>query len=139
MGILIAKAGQVAIVPQKLLLHFADILRRQIAQFTSMLQGDGCCRAHGLSAYCTGGNDARRGHGQLACAQCAAPGQQIGHVTRDKGAKGDGVAAGEGVHEAGVIIKIEQPAYMHVHGPATIGDGVVKHAVAQHVVFIEHV
>ena len=74
-GILIAKAGQVAIVPQKLLLHLADILRRQIAQLTSMLQSDGCCRAHGLAAHRAGGNDARRGHGQLACAQCAAPGQ----------------------------------------------------------------
>ena len=133
----VGKAGNIAVVADQGLLQFSDIDCADIAALLDGLRGR---RADSLAANGAGAHYAAGGHGQLGGAQRAAADIQVFEALGQVGAVGDGVRTVKFVYKRRNLIKgVQAAGNVVIHMPAAVGHCVVKDAVAQHVVFVEHV
>ena len=138
-GILVLVARNVAVVLEQQLLQLLH-MRLHIMGRAAVLFAQRGGGAHRLAAHGAGAHHAAGRHGQLACAHAAAADEQVIHILGYIGTIRNGIQAVEGVDFAGHLVKVQQAVlHMVIHRPAAIGHRVVKHAVFQQIVLIEHV
>ena len=138
-GVFVFEARQIPPVPQDVLLDFSDIGSQ--APGIDFVPDTSCRReAHGFAPDGAAADDAGAGHGQSAGADVAAREHQVVDVAAVIAAVGDRIDALVKAAVAGEPVFIQQAVgRVEIDAPAAVADGVLKNAVLQHIVFVEHV
>ena len=111
-----------------------------IAQAAAIFDGHRRSRAGRLAAYSAGAHYPCGAERHLGGADIPSGHHEVINVAAVKAPVGNRIHALKVQHACGQLVKIHDSAgRVFVHGPAAIGNGIIKYAVCTHIVFRQHI